>query len=130
MALGALKWFAFPAKAPASPVGSTSKNSNASNYMRPDGGGAFILPSVVEAPAADVVQCRTCDMPFGRAMQCEAHHREPVSIAKRTNRPSELGASAERSTTRRTAGERSGCALTASKSAPGYGSACGGNSAA
>ena len=63
-------------------------------------------------------------------MECEADHREPVSLAKRTNRPSELGASAERSTTRRTAGERSGCALTASKTAPGDGSACGGNSAA
>jgi hypothetical protein len=56
----------------------TVENVNPTNHMRPTGVGAFILPSVVEAPAADVVQCRTCDMPFRRAMQCEAHHREPV----------------------------------------------------
>jgi hypothetical protein len=76
-----------------------SKNSNPTKHMHPAGGGAFILPSMVGALAADVVQSRTCDMPSERAMECEAHHREAVSLAKRTNRPSELGASAERSTT-------------------------------
>ena len=45
----------------------------------------------VGAPAANVVQSQTCDMPFERAMECGAYHREPVSLAKRTNRPSELG---------------------------------------
>src|SRR5271165_6725628 len=130
MARWALKSLAFQAKAPAGQTGQMSKTSNPANHMRPAGGGAFILPSVVGAPATDVVQSQTCDIPFERAMECEADHREPVSLAKRTNRPSELGANAERSTTRRTAGERSGRALTASKTAPGDGSACGGKSAA
>src|SRR5208337_366640 len=116
--------------APAGRIGWMSKIPNPTNHMRPAGGGAFILPSLVGAPAAGGAQSRTYDMLFEVATECEAHHRDPASLAKRTNRPSELGASAERSTTRRTAGERSGCALTASKTAPGYGSGRGGNSAA
>jgi hypothetical protein len=75
------------------------KISNPTNPMRPAGGGAFILPSLVMTLAANVGQSQTCDMPFGCAMECEADHRDPVSTAKRTNRPSELGASADRSTT-------------------------------
>ncbi len=94
MALGALRSFAFRAKAPAGRIDWMSKISNPTNHMRPARGGAFILPSVVGAPAANVVQSQTCDMPFERAMECGAYHREPVSLAKRTNRPSELGASA------------------------------------
>src|SRR5271157_6460642 len=98
MALGALKSLMFRAGAPAGRVIWMSKISNRTNHMRLAGGGAFILHSVVGAPAADVVQSRTCDKPFGRAMEGEAHHRVPSALAKRTNRPSELGASAERST--------------------------------
>jgi hypothetical protein len=47
MALGALKILVFLAKAPAGPVCQTPKISNPSNHMRPAGGGAFILPSMV-----------------------------------------------------------------------------------
>ncbi len=71
-----------------------SKISNPANHMRPAEGGAFILPSMVGTSAANVVQSQTCDMPSERAMECEGHHREPVSLAKRTNRLSELGVSA------------------------------------
>ena len=59
-------------------------------------------------------------------MECGAYHREPVSLAKRTKRPSELGESAERSTMRRTLGKRSGCTLAAGNSASGEGSHVGG----
>jgi len=49
MALGTLKLFLFREKAPAGPVRQTPKISNPTNHMRPPGGGAFILPSVVGA---------------------------------------------------------------------------------
>jgi hypothetical protein len=47
MALGTLKWFAFRAEAPAGRIGWMSKIFNPTNHMRPAGGGAFILPSLV-----------------------------------------------------------------------------------
>jgi hypothetical protein len=56
MALGTLKSFAFQAKAPAGGIGRMSKISSPTKYMRHAGGGAFILPSMVGVPAADVVQ--------------------------------------------------------------------------
>jgi hypothetical protein len=49
MALGALKILVFLAKAPAGPVCQMPKISNPTNHMRPAGGGAFILPSMVSA---------------------------------------------------------------------------------
>jgi hypothetical protein len=49
MALGALKILAFLAEAPAGPVCRMPKISNPTNPMRPAGGGAFILPSMVGA---------------------------------------------------------------------------------
>ena len=47
MALGTLKSLAVQAKAPAAQAGWMSKISNPTNHMRPAGGGAFILPSMV-----------------------------------------------------------------------------------
>jgi hypothetical protein len=99
MALGTLKSLAFRMKALAGRIGWMSKIFNPTRHMSPAEGGTFILPSVVRTPTANVAESQTCDMPFEGAMECEAHHREPASLAKRTNRPSELGASAERSTT-------------------------------
>jgi hypothetical protein len=49
MALGGLKLLVFLAKAPAGPVCQTPKISNPTSHMRPTGGGAFILPSMVGA---------------------------------------------------------------------------------
>src|ERR1700722_20302613 len=98
MALGVLKLLTFRAEAPAGRMARMPKISNPTNYMRPAGGGAFILPSLVGTLAANVGQSQTCDMSFERAMDCEADHRGPASVAKPTNRPSELGVSAERST--------------------------------
>jgi hypothetical protein len=49
MALGGLKTLVFLAKAPAGSVCQMPKISNPANPMRPAGGGAFILPSMVGA---------------------------------------------------------------------------------
>jgi hypothetical protein len=49
MALGTLKLFVLREKTPAGPVCQTPKISNPTNPMRPTGGGAFILPSMVGA---------------------------------------------------------------------------------
>jgi hypothetical protein len=49
MAPATLKSLAFQAKAPAAQTGWMSKISNPTNHMRPAGGGAFILQSMVGA---------------------------------------------------------------------------------
>jgi hypothetical protein len=49
MAFAALKWLAFREKAPARMLGLMPKIPNPTNAMRPAGGGAFILPSMVGA---------------------------------------------------------------------------------
>jgi hypothetical protein len=49
MALVKLKSLAFPEKAPAGRVCQMPKIFNPANHMRPAGGGAFILPSMVGA---------------------------------------------------------------------------------
>ena len=63
-------------------------------------------------------------------MECDFAHWGRSPLARCTKRPSDCGESAERSTTRRTLGERSGCTLAAGNSAFGGFSECVANSVA
>src|SRR5208337_1381837 len=73
---------------------------------------------------------RTGDKPSQSAKECDFAHWGRSLLARCTNRPSDCGESAERSTTRWMTGERIGCTLAAGNSAFDGASACEANSVA
>ncbi len=90
------------------PFLAASQNFNPTNHMRPTAVGAFISPSVARISPLPLPHVRTRDNPRQSAMKRDRNHCDRISLARCTNRLPDCGTRADRSTTERTLGGRSG----------------------